>query len=395
MKLWEKGTALNKTIEAFTVGNDTLLDQALVKYDCQASIAHAKMLGGMGILTPEEVQDLCDELQRIVALSGKGEFVIRVEHEDCHTAIENHLTEKLGVLGEKIHTGRSRNDQVLTALRLYYKDGIAECTEAADFFVESLNLFAQKYGDVAFPGYSHTRKAMPTTFGIWSGAFVDSMQDNLTLLAAVLKLMDQCPLGTGAGYGVPLKLDREFTARELGFDHVQNNPIYVQHSRGKFEAILLHALSQITLDLNRVASDLIFMSLPELAFVTLPEEICTGSSIMPQKQNPDVLELVRGKHHEVVACGQQIQATIANLITGYHRDFQLSKGPTMRGIELTVACINIMTLVVKKLGVNEQKCKAALTDEVYATEQVYDLVRKGVPFRRAYKQVADKFRRRE
>jgi len=394
MKLWEKGTALNEAIESFTVGNDHLLDQALLEYDCQASIAHARMLGKMAVLTPEEVHALCDELQRIVVLDGKGKFVIRREQEDCHTAIENHLTEKLGAISEKIHTARSRNDQVLTALRLYYKDRIADCREAVNSFVEALKLFGQKHGDIIFPGYSHTRKAMPTTFEIWSGAFVDSMHDNLTLLATVLKLLDQCPLGTAAGYGVPMKLHREFTANELGFSRVQNNPIYAQHSRGKFEATLLHALSQITLDLNRVASDLIFMSLPELAFVTLPEEICTGSSIMPHKQNPDVLELVRAKHHEVVACEHQIQATVANLISGYHRDFQLSKGPAMRGIEVTLTCLNIMALVVTKLGVNKQACKMALTDEVYATEQVYELVRKGVPFRQAYKQVADKLRRR-
>jgi len=389
-KLWEKGYRLEREVEEFTVGEDYLLDRQLVRYDCLASIAHATMLGRIGVLEEQEVQSLVDELNRIIQLDERGEFEVLREHEDCHTAIENHLTRELGDLGEKIHTGRSRNDQVLTALRLYYKEEMAQCKGLISELVQSIQQFVVRHGEVGLPGYTHTRKAMPSSMGLWGESFVDSMRDNLRQIDAALELIDQSPLGTGAGYGVPLDLDRECISELLGFARVQENPIYAQHSRGKFEATILHVLTQVLLDLNRMATDLIVFSLPELGYFELPEELCTGSSIMPQKRNPDVLELVRARYHLVVSYEFQVKSTIGNLPSGYNRDLQLTKGPTMSGLRTTQQCLSVMALVFGKLGVNEERCSAGLTDEVYATERVYELVKKGVPFREAYRRICEK-----
>jgi argininosuccinate lyase len=387
-KLWDKGYRLNRAVEEFTVGDDYLLDRQLVRYDCLASIAHATMLGRVGILEEQEVQSLVDELSRVIQLDEQGQIQILREHEDCHTAIENHLTRQLGDLGKKIHTGRSRNDQVLAALRLYYKDRLGRCKGLVADLVQSIQGFVARHGEVELPGYTHTRKAMPSSVGLWAESFVESMDDNLRLLDVALELIDQNPLGTGAGYGVPLELDREQTAELLDFARVQNNPLYVQNSRGKFEATILHALSQVMLDLNRMATDLIVFSMPELGYFELPEEICTGSSIMPQKRNPDVLELMRARYHLVISYEFQVKNTIGNLLSGYNRDVQLTKGPTMRGLEATLESLAVAALVFEKLGVNEERCAAGLTDEVYATERVYELVKQGVPFREAYRRVS-------
>jgi argininosuccinate lyase len=387
-KLWEKGYPLDEQVEEFTVGDDYLLDQRLVRYDCLASMAHARTLGRAGVLQEDEVERLVEELNRIIQLDQAGEFPVLPEQEDCHTAIENHLTRELGDLGEKIHTGRSRNDQVLAALRLYYREELARCKGLISGLVQSIEQFVARYGEVALPGYTHTRKAMPSSVGLWAGSFAESMAENVRLIDVAMELLDQSPLGTGAGYGVPLALDREYTAELLGFSRVQENPIYTQNSRGKFEATILHALTQVMLDLNKVATDLIVFSLPELGYFELPEELCTGSSIMPQKRNPDVLELVRARYHQVVALEFQVKNTIANLPSGYNRDLQLTKGPTMRGLEVTETTLSVMALVFDRLGVDAERCRAGLTDEVYATERVHELVRQGVPFREAYRRVA-------
>jgi argininosuccinate lyase len=386
-KLWEKGYRLDEQVEAFTVGDDYLLDQRLVRYDCLASMAHARTLGRAGILEEKEVEHLLDELERIIQLDQAGDFPILREQEDCHTAIENHLTRELGELGAKIHTGRSRNDQVLAALRLYYKEEVAKCKELMTELAMCLEQFAARCGEVELPGYTHTRKAMPSSVALWAESFLDSMDDNVRLIDVALDLIDQSPLGTGAGYGVPLDLDREYTAELLEFERVQQNPIYAQNSRGKFEATILHALAQVMLDLNKMATDLIVFSMTEFGYFELPEELCTGSSIMPQKRNPDVLELVRAKYHHVVALEFQVKNTIANLLSGYNRDQQLTKGPTMRGLEVTRASLSVMALVFDGLNVNADRCRAGLTDEVYATARVYELVKEGVPFREAYRRI--------
>jgi argininosuccinate lyase len=322
---------------------------------------------------------------------ARGEFVIAPEEEDCHTAIENRLTAALGETGKKIHTARSRNDQVLTALRLFYKDRLDDCRTAAESLREAFRDLASRYGDVRFPGYTHTRKAMVSSVSLWADAFADSIEDDLKLLALAREWIDQSPLGTGAGYGVPLEVDRQFTAELLGFARVQQNPIYVQNSRGKFESLLVHALGHIMLDLNRMASDLILFSMPELGYFKLPEDFVTGSSIMPQKKNPDVLELIRGRTHGVLARGSEITQIALNLISGYHRDYQLTKKPVMEALDGAIETIVVAGRVVRNLEVDEKACKAGLTEEIFATERLYDLVRQGVPFREAYQRIAKQY----
>lgn len=391
MKLWQKDYKLNKRIEEFTVGADYIWDQNLVIYDCIASIAHAKMLGKIGILDGEEVQKLVKEINHIIELDRKGKFKISKEQEDCHTAIETHLTKKLGDLGKKIHTARSRNDQVLTALRLYYKDQLQECKGLINKLTKEIKKFVKIYGEIKFPGYTHSRKAMPSSVALWGGSFTDAMEDNLAGLDFALEYVDQSPLGTGAGYGIPLGIDRKYTAKLLGFKNVQENPIYTQNSRGKYESTILHILSQIMFDLNKIASDLILFSITELGYFELPEEFCTGSSLMPQKKNPDVLELLRARYYVVVSYEFQIKNIIGNLLSGYNRDLQLTKEPTMKGLEITKESLDIMSLVFSKLKVNKKKCEQALIKDIYATEEVFELVKTGIPFREAYKTISKKY----
>ena len=387
MKLWNE-YKLNKEIEDFTVGQDHILDQKLVKYDCIGSIAHAKMLGKIGVLKKNELKKIIKELNNIIKLNERGKFKILKEEEDCHTAIENHLTKKLGNLGRKIHTGRSRNDQVLTALRLYYKDELKNCQNLVHDLIIEIKKFIKKYGRIKFPGYTHTRKAMPSSIRLWGNSFIESMEDNLRFLNFTVELINQSPLGTAVGYELPIKVDRNYTAKLLGFKKIQKNPIYVQNSRGKFESTILHALSQIMFDLNKIASDLIIFSMPEMGYFEIPPEFCTGSSIMPQKKNPDALELLRAKYYVVLSFEFQIETLIGNLISGYNRDLQLTKEPTIKGIKTTKESLAIATLIMKNLEANEEKCKKGLTEEVYATKKVYDLVKKKIPFREAYKRIS-------
>jgi argininosuccinate lyase len=391
MKLWQKQYDLNSAIEAFTVGNDYLLDQELVPFDCQASKAHARMLGKIGVLTKSEVTDLLRGLDQILELHRQSQFAIRREDEDCHTAIENYLTQNIGAAGQKIHTGRSRNDQVLTALRLYCKAKLAEITEAVRSTQEAVSAFAAQNGSVVVPGYTHTRKAMPSSVAMWAGALQDALTDDLDMLNCAMKLIDQNPLGSGAGYGVPLALDKQMTTDELNFARVQKNPVYAQLSRGKFEGFALSALSQIMYDLNRFAADLILFTMPDFGYFNLPEEFLTGSSIMPQKKNPDVLELLRAKYHEVFASEMQVRNTAVNLISGYHRDLQITKEAVMRGFNTTLVSVQIAALVFRNLSVNPAKCQAAMSDELFATAKVYELVEKGIPFREAYRIIAQQF----
>jgi argininosuccinate lyase len=384
MKLWEKDLTLDKRIEDFTVGDDYLLDQKLVRYDCLASIAHAKMLGRIGILQKGEAEKLISELTKIMNLDKKGEFLISKEQEDCHTAIENHLIKVLGDLGKKIHTARSRNDQVLTALRLYYKEELTKCKSLVHEFISAIKIFVKKYGTIKLPGYTHSRKAMPSSISLWGSSFIESMNDNIKLIDFVFNLIDQSPLGTGAGYGIPFKVDRKYTAELLGFKKIQKNPIYTQNSRGKFESTIIHALTQIMFDLNRMATDIIIFSMPEFGYFTIPEKFCTGSSIMPQKKNPDALELIRAKYHFVISCEFETQNITANLLSGYNRDVQLTKQSVIKAIETTGQSLSIMGYMISRMKVDRNSCKKAMTGELYATEKVYQLVKKGIPFRDAY-----------
>jgi len=380
MKLWQKNYKLDKEIENYTVGEDYQLDKILLPYDIKASIAHAKMLGKCGYLNPSETKQIVKELKLI---EKKG-LKIKKEDEDCHTAIENYLIKKLGNAGKKIHTARSRNDQVLVALRLYYKNSLRLLESEAKGLIKELRKKSKT--DVPMPGYTHTRKAMPSSTQLLFSAYADMLEDDIALLKSVQKILDKNPLGSAAGYGVPLKIDREMTTKLLGFAETQKNPIHCANSRGKYELLVVDLLVHIMLDLNKMASDMILFSSPEFGFFELPKKFCTGSSIMPQKANPDALELVRASYHVVAGYQSTITGICSNLISGYHRDYQLTKGPVIKSFNTTLDSLKVMSKIIKELKMNKERMRAAMTKEIYATEQAYKMVEKGVPFRDAYKQ---------
>lgn len=389
MKLWHQNQPRDPWLESFLAADDHNLDQRLIAYDCQGSLAHARMLSRINILTAEELAQIEKGLHEIEQLAADGRFPITPEDEDCHTAIENYLIKVCGSAGRKIHTGRSRNDQVLTALRLFEKDQLRQLAGRVELFGESLGLAIERFGTISLPGYTHMQRAMPTTVAIWLGSFVAAAEDDLVLLGAIRRIIDQSPLGTAAGFGVPvLRIDRESTARELGFERVQENPLYAQLSRGKFEALILSVCSQIMLGLNRLASDLLQYSTREFGFVQLPERLCTGSSLMPQKRNPDILELVRGRYHVVVGEEMKIRNLTASLMSGYNRDVQLTKGPLFAGLDATLDSLKAVSMVLAEMGVDKEACGRALTGELYATERAHLMVSRGVPFREAHKAVA-------
>jgi argininosuccinate lyase len=394
MKLWDKGYQLDKQVERYTVGDDYLLDRALVKYDCLASIAHAGALLKAGVLTGTEKRKLAGELRHIIDLDSRGEFRIAPEDEDGLTAIEKFLVAALGDLGKKIHTARSRNDQVVAAIRLYCRDKLAGTLDLIQGFVKAARGKAEHLRTARMPGYTHARKAMPSTFAAWLEACAASMKDNSIVVKAAAVLLDQNPLGTGAGYGIPVfKLDRRQTARDLGFRRIQHSPIYVQNSRGKFEATVVSALANVMFDINKTCTDLILFSMDEFGFVKLPRTMCTGSSIMPQKLNPDVLEIARAQYHTVVANEFQIRATIGNLMSGYNRDLQLTKRPLMESFDIVESTLPVVSRVIEQLEVDEEKCRLGCTPELYATEEAYRLVKAGMPFRDAYRAIAEQLQK--
>ncbi len=387
-KLWEKGIKFDKEVESFTVGNDYKLDIDLVPYDCKASKAHVKMLGKLGYLNNNEVNKLIKTLNQIIDVHKKGDFKINLSQEDCHTAIEDYLINELGELGKKVHMARSRNDQVLTALRLYYKNKLFDIKTLMKIWIKAISQLAKVNKNIQFPGYTHMQKAMPSSISLWASAYKEAMKNDMKILDSVFELVNQSPLGSAAGYGLPIKIDRQMTSKEMGFSSVQENPIHCQLSRGKDETILISGLSQILLTINRLSSDIIQFSMEELGYISLPEELCTGSSIMPQKKNPDVLELLRGKYHILIGYETQIKTLVANLISGYNRDIQLSKEPIMQAFKLTEECLIISAYIIKRICINKDKCKTAMTDELFSTEKAYKLVKEGFSFREAYKKVA-------
>ncbi len=386
-KLWKKRVELNRDIEAFTVGDDYILDRDIVIPDCFASMAHAKMLCEIGVLSKEEFKNLKSELVEIVKDTKSGLFSVRVEDEDSHTAIENRLVERLGADGKKIHTGRSRNDQVIAALRLYARDFILDLEEATLRLVGFLLDFAESYRGVPMPGRTHMQIAMPSSVGLWAASFAEELLDDVYLLKGAYKLNNVSPLGSAASYGVPLPLNRERVAELLGFERVQNNVLYVNNSRGKFESIILNAAEQVMLTLSKLSQDIILFSMPEFGYFSLPEELCPGSSIMPQKKNPGMLELIRAKTSTVTALNLQIKGIIKALPSGYNRDFQETKRAFMEGLRITLASVKIMALTIEKLGVNEERLVKGFIPEIFAADRAFELVDRGVPFRDAYREV--------
>ncbi len=386
-KLWEKTYSLDALIEAFTVADDPVIDARLVNADCVASMAHATMLASIGILSASDRQVLVRELGAIIDLNDKGRFSIQRSDEDVHTAIENHLARVLGDAGKRIHTGRSRNDQVLTALRLWNRGFLFSFQRACLDLVARLLDLAQKNEKTPMPGRTHMRVAMPSSVGLWAAAYAEEILDDIALVRGAFSLTDCCPLGSAASYGVPLPLDRQLVSDLLGFARVQNNVLYANNSRGKFEAVVLEAVEHTALTLSRLAQDLVLFSMPEFGYFTLPEELCTGSSIMPQKKNPDGLELVRARAGAIAGDLVALKAEIRALPSGYNRDFQETKGPYFRGCETGLACVRVMSLTVEKLVINGDRLRAAFTPEIFATDRALELVAEGVPFREAYQRV--------
>ncbi len=387
-RLWDKGTRLNALIEAFTVGEDYKNDARLVGADCAASMAHAQMLGSIGILTADEVAALKRELSLIIRDADAGKFSISRTDEDVHTAIENRLTERIGEPGKKIHTGRSRNDQVIAALRLWSRGFLFVFQDACLSLVDVLARLAEKSSDVPMPGRTHMQTAMPSSVGMWAAAYAEEILDDARLAHGAFEMTDCSPLGSAAGYGTALPLNREMTSELLGFSRVQNNVVYVQNSRGKFESIVMAALEQAGLTLSKMAQELILFSLPEFGYFSLPAELCTGSSIMPQKKNPDGLELIRSRTAAISAYRSAVVMAIRALPSGYNRDFQDTKEPFIRACETALSCVRIMELTVEKLVVNRERLVTAFTPEIFSADRALELAASGVPFRDAYRQVA-------
>lgn len=390
MKLWEKGYSLDRLVEAFMTGDDPYLDNVLIPYDCMGSIAHAKMLTKIGVLTEDECSQLVRELHRIIERAEKGQFVIALEDEDVHTAIENALIATLGDIGKKLHTARSRNDQVSVDLRLYMKHQLLEIAQKLIEACDVLCRFADEHRHVPMVGRTHFQRAMPSSLGLWSGAFAESLLDDLHLLRGTYDLIDQCPLGAAASYGVSLPIDRQYCAELLGFTSVQNNVLYVNNSRGKFEAAVLHVCVHIMTDLSKVATDLIIFSAPEFGYLSLPEKFCPGSSLMPQKRNPDPLELIRAKSATLQGLMMQTFEVIRGLPSGYNRDFQETKRPLMQGLETTYAALAVFSRIFSEIQIDTERCTAAFTPELFATDAVLTLTASGIPFREAYRQVAER-----
>ncbi len=387
-KLWDKGIPLLQEIEEFTVGDDPHLDQNLITYDCLGSIAHAKMLCALGILTLDELRDIKQCLLALIEKNINKTFSITTSDEDVHTAIENYLRAQLGDLGKKIHTARSRNDQVVLDLRLYMRDHVLKIMEKNLELATAFLDFANTNQTVPFPGRTHFQKAMPASFGLWAGAFAESLIDNMILLKSSYDLINQSPLGSAAAYGVNLAIDRQLVTGLLGFSKVQNNVLYVSNSRGKFESVIINSLTHIMNDLSKAATDLIIFSAPEFGYVTIPEELCTGSSLMPQKKNPCGLELVRAKTATVMSNLFQTLEIIRGLPSGYNRDFQETKEPLMSSIKITKQALSVIRLTLEKLVVNRTACLNAMSADLFATDYALDLVKKGMPFRDAYRKVA-------
>lgn len=388
MKLWHKGYDLDPSIEDFTVGEDHILDRKLVYFDCLASLAHATMLESIGIITQHELQTLRAGLQKIAALNAAGDFSIARADEDCHTAIENWLISEYGEVGKKIHTSRSRNDQVLVALRLFMKAQLLEVINECLRLVECFSVMAALYQEVPIPGRTHMQLAMPSSLGLWAGAFAEGLLDDVLMLEQSLSIIDQCPLGSAAGYGSALALDRGLCAALLGFSSVQNNVLYASNSRAKLETVAMQALNQAMMTLSKASSDLMFFSLPEIGYLTLPEDLCSGSSLMPHKRNPCALELLRAKSGTMVSLLIGVFEIIRALPSGYHRDFQETKGPLFKSFSIVRGSLLVMEKHIVGLRVNTEKCLSAFRPELFATDEVLRLCQSGVPFREAYQKVA-------
>lgn len=390
-KLWQKKNyQLDRTIEEFETSDDLVLDQLLTPYDVYGSLAHASMLQKIDILSSFEFQKIKKGLKEIIKLNKENKFNLKFGDEDIHTKIENYLIENFGDAGKKIHTGRSRNDQILLDLRLYAKAEMLQIWEEAINFVLLLNDLSQKYALIPMPGYTHMQKAMPSSLGMWFGAFSESLLDDLRLIQTAFSLNNQSPLGSGAGYGVGLPLDRKMVADLLGFEKVQNNSLYCQNSRGKFESVIVFSFLQIILDISKMASDILLFTTSEYDFFEIDSRLCTGSSIMPQKKNVDVAELLRSKVYVLENYFLQIFNIITNLPSGYNRDVQDTKKPFLESFRLTKKVLSVAQTLCLGIKPNKEKLKKAMTSELFNAHFAFELVSQGQPFREAYRTIGEK-----
>jgi argininosuccinate lyase len=387
-RLWDKGEPLDERILRYTAGEDHVLDARLVPCDVRASIAHAEMLHEAGLLGAEDLDAIRSGLEDLARSHEAGEWEIGLADEDVHTALES----RLGEAGARVHLGRSRNDQVLAALRLYLLDEIGRLAEGARGVAAALDALAERESATPLPGYTHLQPAMPSSVRLWAGGFAAELRDDAEGLEACARRVSKNPLGSAAGYGVPLlPLDREATRRKLDFAVVHEPVTAVQLSRGKAESQILFEITLLMQDLGRLASDLVLFSMRELGFVSLPWEMTTGSSIMPQKRNPDVFELVRGRTATAQACLFEALAVTAKLPSGYHRDLQLLKAPLFRGIDLARDTLAILTVALP--GVRFHPERIRLEPEMYAAEEAYRMVlEEGIPFREAYRRVGERYK---
>ncbi len=386
--LWSKGLPLDATIHRFTVGEDPVVDLALVPHDALGSAAHARMLARVGLLPEADMRALVTALHTLHAEARAGAFTIRPEQEDGHTALEAALVERVGEPGRRIHLGRSRNDQVQLALRLLLREEVlvlgARAAELAGAFLD----FAQAHANVPMPGYTHMRRAMPSTFGMWGAAFAEGLLEELEALRGLWARLDRCPLGAAAGFGVPLPIDRQYVATLLGFSRVQRSPIDVQNSRGRHETATLAWANSVAGGLEKWLWDVSLFSTEEFGFLSLPDAFTTGSSIMPQKKNPDVVELARARCRELRGLARQVEEVAGGLPSSYHRDFQLLKRPTLAALGSMRELLDVLTRLVPVLQIRAEAAARASDDTLYAAHQAYVLVGRGMPFRDAYREVA-------
>jgi argininosuccinate lyase len=389
MKLWQKGAAAHEKVDSFTVGKDREYDLVLAQYDCQASMAHAKMLGTIGLISPEEVDQLCSVLKTLKADAEKGSFTIETKFEDMHSKIEHILTQQLGDLGKKIHTARSRNDQVLVAMHLYLKQELTEIKSQVITLFDLLLELAEKHQKDLIPGYTHLQVAMPSSIGMWLSAYAESLIDDLYFWEAAFKIADQNPLGSAAGYGSAFPIDRELTTELMAFQQLKVNAVAAQMSRGKLEKSTAMALSSIGSSLAKMSMDVCLYMGQDFDFISFPAELTTGSSIMPHKKNPDLFELVRGKCNVLQALPNQLALLTSNLPSGYHRELQLAKGPLIDAVQELKACLDILLFSLPKMQVSRNSTDQKKYDYLFSVDTLNAEVLAGKPFRDAYRELGE------
>ncbi|RVT74970.1 argininosuccinate lyase [Flavobacterium sufflavum] len=388
MKLWEKGIPTDKQIDLFTVGNDRELDLILAKHDVTGNIAQAKMLAKIGLITNQECEDLLGALAEIQEDIKAGNFTIEDSFEDVHSKVEYLLTQKVGDAGKKIHTARSRNDQVLVDMNLYLKEEVLQLKQQVKSLFDLLMTSAEKYQNVLLPGYTHLQIAMPSSFGMWFSAYAESLIDDMSMLNAALKVVDQNPLGSAAGYGSSFPIDRTFTTKEMGFSTLKYNSVAAQMSRGKSEKTVSFAMASVAGTLSKFAYDVCLYMSQNFDFIGLPANLTTGSSIMPHKKNPDVFELIRGKCNKIQSLPYELTLITNNLPSGYHRDLQLLKEGVFPAIQNLKACLDIAIFSIPDIKVKENILEDKKYDYLFTVDTLNEMVSAGIPFRDAYKEVA-------